>query len=119
MIAQQGQPEFDHGPRIAQAIANYFAADATDGAAVAGCFTADAVVVDEKKTYTGRDAIAAWKSEASSKYQYVADPVAIDDQGDRVVVTAHLTGNFPGSPVDLRYGFKLSGDAIARLEIVP
>ena len=100
-------------------IANYFAADTTDGAAVAKCFTADAVVLDEKKTYVGRDAIAAWKSEASAKYDYVAEPVDIDDQKDRVIVTAHLTGNFPGSPVDLRYAFTLSGDAIARLEIVP
>lgn len=100
-------------------IADYFAADATDGAAVAACSTADAVVVDEKKTYPGRDAIAAWKSEASAKYEYVADPVAIEEQGDRVIVTARLIGNFPGSPVDLRYAFTLSGDAIARLEIVP
>lgn len=36
-----------------------------------------------------------------------------------MIVTAHLTGNFPGSPVDLRYAFTLSGDKIARLEIVP
>ncbi|QIB34571.1 nuclear transport factor 2 family protein [Ancylobacter pratisalsi] len=104
---------------LPKSIADYFAADAADGAAVAACFTADAVVVDEKKTYTGREAIAAWKSEASAKYQYVAEPVAIEDQGDRVIVTAHLIGNFPGSPVDLRYAFTLSGDAIARLEIVP
>lgn len=100
-------------------IADYFAADTTDGAAVAKCFTADAVVIDEKKTYTGREAIASWKSEASAKYDYVAEPVAFDDQGGRVIVTAHLTGNFPGSPVDLRYAFTLSGDAILRLEIVP
>jgi hypothetical protein len=100
-------------------IADYFAADTTDGAAVANCFTADAVVIDEKKTYTGRDAIAAWKSEASIKYDYVAEPVTIVDQDDRVIVTAHLTGNFPGSPVDLRYAFTLAGDAISRLEIVP
>jgi hypothetical protein len=100
-------------------IADYFAADAADGAAVAACFTTDAVVVDEKKAYTGRDAIAAWKSEASAKYDYVAEPIAIEDQGDRLVVTARLTGDFPGSPVDLRYGFTLSGHAIARLEIVP
>ncbi|MBS7538114.1 nuclear transport factor 2 family protein [Ancylobacter lacus] len=99
-------------------IAKYFAADATDGAAIAECFTADAVVIDEKKTYTGRDAIAAWKLEASATYDYVAEPVAVDDQDDRIIVTAHLTGNFPGSPVDLRYAFTLSGDAIARLEIV-
>ncbi|MBB4171540.1 nuclear transport factor 2 family protein [Rhizobium sp. BK538] len=100
-------------------IDDYFAADTTDGMAVAKCFTLDAVVIDEKKTYTGRDAIAAWKSEASAKYNYIAEPVAVDDQGDRVIVTARLTGNFPGSPVDLRYAFTLCGDAIARLEIVP
>jgi ketosteroid isomerase-like protein len=104
---------------LPKAIADYFAADAADGTSVSDCFTADAVVVDEKMTYRGRDAIAAWKSEASSKYEYVADPIAIDDQGEEIIVTAHLTGNFPGSPVDLRYGFTLSGDAIARLEIVP
>lgn len=99
-------------------IADYFAADAADGAAVAKCFTADAVVIDENKTYTGRDAIAAWKTETSAKYNYIAEPVTIDDQDDRLIVTAHLTGNFPGSPVDLRYAFTLSGDVIARLEIV-
>ncbi len=100
-------------------IADYFAADATDGTAVAKCFTADAVVVDEKQTHRGREAIARWKTEASEKYDYDSEPVAIDDQGDRIIVTAHLTGNFPGSPVNLRYAFTLSGDAIARLEIVP
>ncbi|MBW6401756.1 nuclear transport factor 2 family protein [Roseomonas sp. HJA6] len=100
-------------------IAEYFAADATDGTAVAQCFTPDAVVVDEKQEHRGRDAIARWKTEASAKYDYVSEPIAIDDQGGRIVVTAHLTGNFPGSPVDLRYDFTLAGDAIARLEIVP
>jgi len=35
------------------------------------------------------------------------------------VVTSRLTGNFPGSPVDLRYFFRLEGDKIASLEIVP
>jgi len=100
-------------------IADYFAADATDGTAVAKCFTADAVVIDEKQTYRGREAIARWKTEASAKYDYVSEPVAIDDRDDRIIVTAHLTGNFPGSPVDLRYAFTLSGDAIARLEIAP
>lgn len=98
-------------------IANYFSADAMDGAAVARVFTTDAVVVDEKKTYAGSAAIAAWKSGASEKYDYVAEPMAIKPHGNSVVVTARLTGNFPGSPVDLRYTFTLSGDAIARLEI--
>lgn len=100
-------------------ITDYFAADAADGPAVAKCFTADAVVIDEKQKHEGREAIARWKTQSSVKYDYVSEPIAIDDQGDRIIVTAHLTGNFPGSPVDLRYAFTLSGDAIARLEIVP
>ncbi|MGO6753316.1 nuclear transport factor 2 family protein [Rhizobium ruizarguesonis] len=100
-------------------IADYFAADATDGTTVAKCFTADAVVNDEKQTHRGREAIARWKTEASKKYDYESEPVAIDDQDDRIIVTAHLTGNFPGSPVDLRYAFTLAGNEIARLEIAP
>lgn len=100
-------------------IADYFAADTTDGTAVAKCFIADAVVIDEKQTHRGREAIARWKTETSAKYDYDSEPVAIDDQDDRIIVTAHLTGNFPGSPVDLRYAFTLAGSEIARLEIAP
>ena len=32
---------------------------------------------------------------------------------------SRLTGNFPGSPVDLRFFFELDGDKIASLEIIP
>ena len=35
------------------------------------------------------------------------------------VVTCRLTGNFPGSPVDLRFFFELEGDKIASLEVIP
>lgn len=99
-------------------IAGYFAANAGDRIAVANLFTSYAVVIDEKRTHRGRDAIARWKTQTSAQYDYISEPVAIDDQGERVIVTAHVTGNFPGSPVDLRYAFTLAGDAIARLEIV-
>lgn len=100
-------------------IADYFAADTTDGAAVARCFTADAEVIDERQTHRGREAIARWKTEASARYDYVSEPVVVDDRDGTILVTARLTGNFPGSPVDLRYAFTLSGNAIARLEIAP
>ena len=39
--------------------------------------------------------------------------------GPDVSVTARVTGDVPGSPVDLRYRFRLQGAAIARLEIAP
>ena len=99
-------------------IADYFTADATDGATVAEFFIADAVVVDENRIHRGRAEITRWKAEASAKYDYESVPVALENKGDRIVLTAHLTGNFPGSPVDLRYAFTLAGNAIARLEIV-
>jgi uncharacterized protein (TIGR02246 family) len=101
-------------------IATFFRADRTaDAGAVAECFTPDAVVTDEGKTHTGRDAIRRWMAEASAQYSYTAEPFALAQDGGRTVVTSHLVGNFPGSPVDLRYFFKLDGERIAGLEIVP
>ncbi|WP_370674349.1 nuclear transport factor 2 family protein [Pleomorphomonas sp. PLEO] len=98
-------------------IAAYFIADAKNGDAMAQCFTDTGVVKDEGHTYTGREAIRAWKAEASSKYSYVSEPQAIGTDGARTVVTSRLTGNFPGSPVDLRFFFLLDGDKISELEI--
>ena len=103
--------------QLPPAIARYFAADQTDGANVAGCFTPDAIVRDEGHTHTGTDAIAQWKNGASAKYQYTAEPFRLEHAEGRVIVTSHLVGNFPGSPIDLRYSFSLSGDKIAGLAI--
>jgi hypothetical protein len=99
-------------------IAAYFRAD-KDGADVSQYFTENAVVKDEGQTRNGRAAIKQWKAEASAKYQYVSEPLACEQQGKRTVVTSRLTGNFPGSPVNLRYFFELAGDKIASLEIIP
>lgn len=99
-------------------IAGYFAADRSrDPAAVAACFTADAVVADERRRHRGREAIRRWKEEASTTYEYAVEPFAIEPGAGRIVVAGHVTGTFPGSPVDLRYGFVLDGAEIAELEI--
>ena len=37
----------------------------------------------------------------------------------KIVVICRLKGDFPGSPVDLRYVFELAGDKISSLEIKP
>lgn len=100
-------------------IAAYFAADQSDGDAVALCFTENAVVMDERQTHRGRDAIRRWKAKASAKFSYTTDPFAVSEEGGETVVAAHVSGDFPGSPVDLRYGFVLEGNQIARLEITP
>ena len=77
--------------------------------AVSECFTEDAVVKDEGNTYTGREAIHEWKTESSEKYNYTVEPFALEEVEGKTVVTAHVIGNFPGSPVDLRYFFGLEG----------
>src|SRR6266576_534775 len=100
-------------------VAAYFIADEVDGEAVSQCFTANAVVKDEGHTHKGRVAIREWKTDASAKYEYTCEPIACEEKEGKTVVTSHLVGNFPGSPVDLRFFFKLEGDKIASLEIIP
>jgi ketosteroid isomerase-like protein len=101
-------------------IAGYFDADrAGDADAVAASFSKDAIVRDEGKERRGRDAIRAWKIGSSQAFTYAVEPFAVVAEGDRTSVTSHVTGDFPGSPIDLRYLFTLEGDAIAALEIVP
>ncbi len=104
---------------LPEPIAAYFSADTGDSEAVAQCFTDNAVVKDEGHTYHGRAAVRQWKAEASAKYQYTSEPFACEQKDGIFVVTSKLTGNFPGSPVNLRFFFGLEGDKIASLEIIP
>ena len=104
---------------LPQPIAAYFTADKGDSEAVSRCFTETAVVQDEGHTYRGRAAIKEWKADASTKYQYTSEPFACEQKDGKFVVTSRLTGNFPGSPVNLRFFFGLDGDKIASLEIIP
>jgi hypothetical protein len=92
---------------LPSAIADYFAADKGQIAEpVSLCFTEDAIV-------------RRWKARSSRKYTYTVEPFMIGSEDNRIVVTSHLAGDFPGSPLDLRYVFVLEGEKIAALEIVP
>ncbi len=104
---------------LPEPIAAYFDADRRDGQAVARCFTKDGVVLDEGKTHAGFAAIEAWKNEASAKYTYTAEPHTLQTQGRSHIVTSRVSGDFPGSPVDLRYTFILERGKIASLEVKP
>jgi hypothetical protein len=74
-------------------------------------------VRDEGQTYRGLAAIKQWKAEAKKKYQYTIEPLASAREGDKTIVTNRLTGKFPGSPIEVRFVFRLEGDKIASLEI--
>jgi ketosteroid isomerase-like protein len=100
-------------------VAAYFAADMTSAEAVAQCFTDAAVVIDERQEHRGRTAIARWKAEASAKFRYTVERLGAHVSGNQTTVAGRVTGDFPGTPVDLQYRFTLEGDKIARLEIAP
>ncbi len=102
---------------LPEPIAAYFAADKLNPEAIAHCFTAQAVVKDEGHIHNGIDAIKAWKAATSTAYTYTVDPFALDHKGNAHIVRSRVTGNFPGSPVDLQYVFRLERGLIASLEI--
>jgi hypothetical protein len=106
-------------PSLPEPIAAYFAADARGAAAVAECFSPHAFVKDEGRTHQGLAAIQAWKAAASTAFQYTVQPCGLEDEGGFHTVIGRVTGDFPGSPVDLRYRFRLEGGRVASLEIAP
>jgi len=103
---------------VPEPVAGYLAAEqAKDAAALSCCFTENGTVHDEGQDYHGRDAIRQRKYAADAKYRYVLQTLNVQIFGDLVTARARLTGEFPGSPVELDHIFKLSGDKIASLEI--
>lgn len=85
---------------------------------VAQCFVEDAVVQDEGQTIEGLAAIKQWDSESRKKYQHTIEPIGFAQKDGKAIVTNRLTGNFPGSPIELEFVFTLDGSKIATLEIL-
>lgn len=82
------------------------------------CFAADAIVRDESETHKGLTAIKDWKAETKRKYQHTVDPLRIAERDGKFILTNRLTGNFPGSPIELDFLFTLASGKIASLEIL-
>ena len=82
------------------------------------CFADEAIVRDENETHTGLTAIKKWKAETRKKYQHTVDPLSLSEKDGRFIVTNRLTGNFPGSPIELEFVFTLKDDKIVSLEIL-
>ena len=72
---------------------------------------------DEGKTIKGLAAIKKWMVETKQKYQHTIEPLASTQKDDKTIVTNRLTGNFPGSPIELEFVFTLDGGKIVSLEI--
>ena len=100
-------------------IALYVAAENTGDANLFDqCFADGAVVRDENETHRGLAEIKKWKAETKKKYQHTVDPLRISEKDGRFIVANRLTGNFPGSPIELEFVFTLKDDKIVSLEIL-
>jgi ketosteroid isomerase-like protein len=88
-----------------------------DSSAVVACFTDEAVVHDEGQERRGLVAIKEWSDKSFQKFQYSLEPRDLTEEIEKTVLTATVTGNFPGSPVSLDFKFVLDGDKIVSLII--
>jgi len=104
--------------RLPKPVAAYFAAEQVgDADALARCFVEDGIVRDEGGTFTGTAAIRQWNAAAREKYHHTVEPLSSVDGDGQIAVIGRVSGDFPGSPVNLEHIFRLQGDRIASLEI--
>ncbi len=99
-------------------VAKYLAAvEAKDTDMLALCFADDARCHDEGRDYRGLEAIKSWAKKTQTKYKYVMEPLNASESGKIVKLHARLTGDFPGSPIELDYTFTIAKGKITALEI--
>ena len=79
-------------------------------------FTHDAVVTDEERNYRA-DEIKEWIDEANEKYNSFAVVNDLTILEDKKVVSARVSGDFPGSPIQLRYIITLRDEKIASIMV--
>lgn len=87
-----------------------------DSIAFAHCFSEEAIVTDEGKTYHGRTEIQHWIADANSKYETIMKPINFTVKQTESILTAELTGSFDGSPIVLHYHFKIQNNLIQSLK---
>ncbi|MCU1459865.1 MAG: hypothetical protein JWL73_3957 [Actinomycetia bacterium] len=101
----------------------YFdAGNGGDTEALLACFTDDAIVVDDGETSRGIDEIRAWWTRTNAAFVFVVTPLTSGrdpDVADGMLVAARLDGDFPGSPVELKFRFGLRDNRIVTLDIAP
>lgn len=84
--------------------------------AYADCFTDTAAVFDEGKTHNGKAEIQNWITAANSEYKTVMTPLDYNEK--QHILSAEISGTFPGSPVVLKYHFELNDGLIESLKIM-
>ena len=88
-----------------------------DNVAYAACFSETGEMLDEGKLYKGREAIAHLIAETNEKYRSQMKPLAYTENGTASVLSAEVSGTFPGSPAVLQFHFDIIDDKIQYLKV--
>jgi ketosteroid isomerase-like protein len=100
-------------------VLEYFEASNTKNEAkLLNCFSEDAVVVDEGKTYSGMDAIRVWRNKVNALYNVRFEIEKQTSNSEGIVVDVKCSGNFPGSPLIIKHNFVMMDEKICYLKIV-
>ena len=89
----------------------------SDSKAFADCFTESAVVHDEGKTHHGKQEIHQWIQHAMDAYKSELEPLNYEQSGPSGVLTANVSGTFPGSPIKLNFNFGFKDNLIDSLNV--
>lgn len=104
--------------KLPQIISAYIEASNTrDGERLGTLFTKDAVVHDEGHEHRGTAAIKKWLAATARKYAFTLTPIRLSQKENEMILTAKMTGEFPGSPISARFQFVLDEGRIAKLNI--
>jgi NAD(P)-dependent dehydrogenase (short-subunit alcohol dehydrogenase family) len=119
-MAAPPAPEVAPKARIPSTLASFLKANNDrDIESVTACFAKDAVVYDDGQIMRGADDIRQWIARLFRQFQYVVAPTAVSESTNGAILTATITGNFPGTRVSLDYHYKTLGDKIDIMVILP
>lgn len=88
-----------------------------DSVAYANLFSETCVVHDEGKMHHGRKEVEQWIADANDKYKSILDPIDYTQKGNKAVLTANVSGIFPGSPIVLKFNFEINDGMIQSLKV--
>lgn len=88
-----------------------------DSEASANCFSENGTMLEEGKPYTGREEIKGLFEETIEKYQSVMKALNYIEDGSSGVLSAEVSGTFPGSPAFLKFHFTLKNNLIDYLKV--
>ncbi|MAS95200.1 MAG: ketosteroid isomerase [Verrucomicrobiales bacterium] len=115
---EQNHPHSLVQTTLPEVILNYIAA-ANDGRIedAATCFAEDALVNDESRDHHGREAIRKWINDTTREFQPKNEVLSANSDGDTHTVISKISGDFPGSPIDLKFRFDVTNGKISHLII--